>query len=878
MPVIKKPLVQFWAKSPRDSEPTWSNVHTVLAHLIDVALLAQALIKHSSPQLRESLASLLPELQQGEALRLIAAWAGTHDVGKISPGFQSKIPRLAEDLRRSGLSFPHSAEKNHGLVSFDFLLRWLENRYNVPRVYAAPLANAIAGHHGRLFAAQLLIAGGKEKWEQSRTQHAEFVLTALGVDHVKNFAVAPPTPAFATVLAGLVCVADWIGSNERWFPFRPLEIAEIDEYFIQRRLAAERAVGELHFGRRPLAAQTHISFERLFPFPLNKTQSTVVDLARKAAAPFIIVVESPTGAGKTEASLAVYATMARKSAMGLYYALPTRTTGNQMFGRVHGFLDKLFTGEQTELHLLHSETDLHPGYQELRLQSIAGEDGESALRATAWFTGRKRGLLAEHAVGTIDQAMLAAMQVKHFFVRLFGLSDKLVVLDEVHAYDTYMSTIMDTLIGWLRAAGSSIILLSATLPQKRRNELLGAFGVDFSKGSTMPYPSVTLVDSEGLFQSLTISEVDSRAIRLEIKTYEPLTKIDTFVALLTELVLGGGCIGCIMNTVGEAQDIFEKLRSLMPAEKVHLFHGRFTRRDRRSIEDHWVKALGKPDNLRLNPDRPSGHVFIATQVVEQSLDIDFDAMITDLAPVDLVLQRAGRLQRHMRTARPEEHRSPRLFVLMPEIKEDLSFGLSRYVYSPLILVRSAMALVRHHDVIAVPQDVSPLIEEVYGEVPVEPPAELTETVEGWRTTLEGGTYAERFEALAQGLPRVDECEDAFGFTVGLSQLEDPEVHSHTRLGRDSITVILLDESEAENLRVGNDRGKLFVDRSVSVSRVQWYKHFVEQEPPDEWRQHPFLRWCRPAAMSNGLYRASCGEFSYDYYLGLRYGVGSPAPE
>lgn len=351
------------------------------------------------------------------------------------------------------------------------------------------------------------------------------------------------------------------------------------------------------------------------------------------------------GEGKTEA--AFYAHLRLQSASGhrgMYIALPTQATGNLMFERAKAFLNRYGKSRRLDLQLLHGANELVEAYQKIRVRPNTPEGGEEGVEAQVWFSHRKRGLLSEYAVGTVDQALLGILPTKHQFVRLWGLGNRVVVLDEVHAYDTYTSGLIESLVRWLWALDSSVVLMSATLPKAKREALLKAFGAgEIPKVEDKPYPRITRVvkgDLKPIVETFEVRKQPTLALGAL-----PLD-LEALAGKALEQARSGGCVACIVNTVQRAQDLYQALVGKADGVEVHLFHARYPLEERLERERTVLAKFGKQGQ------RPQKAVLVATQVVEQSLDLDFDVMFTDLAPVDLVLQRAGRLHRHERD--PEE--------------------------------------------------------------------------------------------------------------------------------------------------------------------------------------------------------------------------------
>jgi len=891
----------FWAKARRTVNGELQT-HSVLCHLLDVGAVCLEFLMGASPGLRKSIADLFPHLSEKAAVWLICAVIALHDLGKVSPGFQYKEPELAEELRTQGFVFPQDgAETDHGVVSLYALEEAFQELLKTDRFVRKRLADAIAGHHGRFLLTRKAGRCGDEKWRRARKRTVLQVFSTFGIDTSTAVEIVEPTAAHLCMLAGLTSIVDWIGSDEATFPFAEGNPPDLGEYLNSRRQLASEVLRRYGLVRNNPTQLAGSSFPELFdksPYPL---QSRFIELVNEAETPFLAIVETPTGSGKTEAVLGAYSELVRRSALGLYYALPTKTTGNQMFSRVKRFLTRRFLGSSTELHLLHGEAAFHPEYQALRRSEVFGSSSDSTLKATSWFAGRKRALLAEHGVGTIDQAMLAAMQVKHFFVRLFGLMDKVVVLDEVHAYDAYMTEIIERLVGWLHQMGASVVLLSATLPEGRKRRLMEAYGPTCNQqnGRTQtnpdvaPYPSLTIVDDVHGLRSESVEVPPRPTLGVELMHVRAEQKLDTLAEKATELVTDGGCIGVIVNTVSEAQALYEKIKALVPPDvTLRLFHARFTRARRQELETELETMLGAGTSA----SRPRKLVAIATQVVEQSVDFDFDCLLSDLAPIDLLLQRAGRMHRRSNTSRPPHHSTARLFVCVPaELHEEgptQPFGSSGFIYYPAVLARTADVLARVADrggSIQVPGGVSELIELVYGEPSGATPgldgsqSVPAETLSHWSEEAYGEDCAMRWQAARFALPQVTQEGDSIELFDDLHALDDSDERPVTRLGADSVTLIVVPAGELDwgqqehedptsavhNSRVSGSQAEDYLQAAVPIGHQRWVEYFREQEVPPRWKHHWFLRYARPLELRHGRFECDVGALEYDNEIGLR---------
>lgn len=695
----------LWAKS---GEPKG---HGLVAHLLDVAAVTEAIVDRESPQTRDWVARSFG-LPAAGVPRWLATLVGLHDFGKAISGFQAKWPEGRTGDMAAGLRFKPSTFRadRHDLAS-GALLRPEFLRHFPGAGWAMAVAQVLAAHHGYVHSTRELqdekakLIGEGPEWAAARGRLLDAYLHTLQPGDPPT-AEEIPLPVL-TWLAGLTSVADWIGSNQDWFP--PGERADllIDHHAKALELA-ERALDEIGWPRyRPLlteAVATHVLLGRAMNRPgveARPLQQAAERLLNQARDPALMIVEAPMGEGKTElAFLAHLRLQARNGHRGLYVALPTQATGNAMFERTLTFLRGFSAHTPLDLQLAHGGAWLSEPVH--RLRGINHSEGDS-IASSAWFSQRKRPLLSPYGVGTIDQALFAILNVKHHFVRLWGLANRVVVLDEVHAYDTYTSGLIEALLRWLKAMNCSVVLMSATLPERRRAEFLRAW--DAVEEPPITYPRLLLASGG----QIVGEPVSCRALApIEVSGIgEELSAIAE--AALRKLA-GGGCGLVILNTVQRAQELYGLMHTQTDAELL-LFHARYPADERREREKTVIEKFGR------RGVRPVRALLIATQVVEQSLDIDFDFMISDLAPVDLLLQRAGRLHRHERE-RPEAHRIPRLIVAgfrqdrLPELIET-AWG---FVYDPYVLYRT-WAIAGPEILWQLPGDIDRLVQAVYSSDP-----------------------------------------------------------------------------------------------------------------------------------------------------------------
>lgn len=564
---MNHPALALWAKS---GEPP----HSLLGHLLDTAAVAISLLEREPARTRRLLASDW-DVPEDEAVRLTAWLAGLHDLGKAVPLFQRCWPPGAVAVEAAGFRWDEEwlAEPTrwiaHGVFT-EVLLHTLLPRRGFSRRVARRLGQALGAHHGfpaspiEVDRARGLLDIEADEWEGTRWDDARLWL----MDQVQA-ALSASVPAIpqlgapgALRIMALASFADWIASDASLFPYD--RDPTVPSYFQEARELAERALDRIGWRpKRPFPAK---SFTDLFPFSPNPLQRTLPTLLADVAEPVLVLIEAPMGIGKTEAALYAYHRLRQVlDHRGLYVALPTQATANALFQRIVDFLRR--AGEpQLDVQLQHGTATLHPLYAEL-LEAVRPTEvydqetpgqalenaREGAVAASAWFSARKRAMLAEHGIGTLDQALLGVLRVKHHFIRLFGLMNRVVVLDEVHAYDVYTSGLIESLLRWLRALGSSVILMTATLPPSRRRRLLTAWTNTTLPGPERPYPRVTAVYADGRVEALALPAEEPRTLELRIVPVE----VDIIAHHLRAAL--PGAIGAIVNSVDRAQQLYQAL-------------------------------------------------------------------------------------------------------------------------------------------------------------------------------------------------------------------------------------------------------------------------------------------------------------------------------
>lgn len=664
IPVI--PWEDCIAKSTIDGTPSIS----VSEHCQIVGEVSKALMEQLSPSTLSLLGNNPPVV------------VSLHDLGKVSPGFQKKLNPERVELLAPGLAkLPNTGfETLHAKVSEIALGCYLKSR-NL-KDWAAVVVGA---HHGVRSEITQYVEGtedlGGEGWAQERKELIEYLIQQFGEFSVEN---VPDLDA----LSGLICVSDWIGSDEKFFPPQGLPPNS------DLPTLARNAVSACGWGSIPI--QPGLSFEELFGFSPYPAQQDFMDMID---GPGLYVFEAPMGLGKTEAALyAAYRLLESGDNEGLFFGLPTRLTSDRIHERVVPFVRQI-TKDNTNVRLAH-------GLAWLREYE---HGGELLGGGKEWFKPSKRALLLRFAVGTIDQALLGAIKVRHHFIRCFGLAGKVVILDEVHSYDLYTGTLLDHLVKRLLELNCTVIILSATLTKSRRNSF---FQSPKLLESASAYPLVCAQNTKGTQSKASVPPED-KCVMSSVLSLSAQEVANSAV----EKALIGGSVLCVANTVAQAQHWYREVKATMPekAFDVGLLHSKFPAWRRAELEEHWMQRLGK------SGDRSKGCILIATQIVEQSVDLDADLLITELAPTDMLLQRIGRLWRHSRDKRPLPN--PVFFIVSNDLDQVSSFeelieaiGKSNsFVYSPYVLWRSFQVW-KTRSKIGVPSDIRDVLEATYSEL------------------------------------------------------------------------------------------------------------------------------------------------------------------
>lgn len=806
-----------WAKAPRP-EPgerqIWLPLHV---HLMDTGAVAGLIW---SAWLGAGVRAVIAADFAGDertARLVVQLAAALHDIGKLTRAFAGQVPCMRVEMEARGFGWAGVAVAEdarslpHALAGHILIVEYLRAA-GVPESNAAAFAVIAGGHHGvppndsqvvEAVKAQRFL--GRGEWDQARADLTAHVIATLELaEAVEALKSVQLSDASQLLVTAVVIMADWIASNPQYFPLVPA-FQDVPDDPQERATRGWQTLGLPHPWRPTDESLTADVTELLrsrfqVDFEANEVQQLAVEAARQMPEPGLLLIEAVMGAGKTEAAMLAAEVLARRfGRSGIFYGLPTRATTDAMFDRALTWW-KNVPGEgqasaERGMALRHSTAALNDQYRALPrwTSDRGGSEQDEALLAGElvdvgldepqapawegrwhqkarvvahhWTSGRKQASFSDTVIATIDHQLLAALTTRHVVLRHLGLARQVVILDELHAADSWMSVFLEGALEWLGRYRVPVIALSATLPPDQRQRLADAYekGRRAGAGTAAAAPSATLhglkvtrprrpatlprvprseeyplvtTAAAGEVTQVSATPPPGRSVDLAWLRDD----LDALTAAVDPVVTAGGCVLVVRNTVARAVATYRHLRGLW-GEGVALAHSRFIAHDRMA-NDTWLRENFGPGD---HGDR-RGRIVVATQVAEQSLDVDFDLLVTDLAPIDLVLQRIGRLHRHARDNRPAEARRPRCLVTglaarpNSEVAPGLGSGAVK-VYGEHLLLRSAALI---HDIVAaghplrLPDDVPALVRDCYGETVLGPPAwqpAMAEALQEFRASL-----------------------------------------------------------------------------------------------------------------------------------------------
>ena len=711
MIMINKNLIAKSGSNPNEWLPLWM-------HLMDTAgIMKKLLFEFVSDSFATSCG-----LTKSTLIHSALFLAYTHDIGKATIGFQYKIgknvPERLTALEKCGLKIPFSLDsalikKTPHSLAGEEILRYFKVHDSLAVIAGAH--HGIPMENGELRNQELTnqrndIVGYENYFGYSDNNRSVFeniwkciINEAILVSGLNSINDIPIVSSQAQLLlSGLLITADWIASNTNYFPLISVDDTGDEAIYPRRVDEAWEEIGFPEMWKSAKKSYNDNSFKDSFGFIPRETQRAMLDIVSASEKPGIFILEAPMGCGKTEVALASAELMAAKGKKnGLFFGLPTQATANGLFPRVKNWAEKQSADFYHSISLKHGSAALNKAFSNIQ-KGIPNEESDSGLIVHSWFCDSKKACLADFVVATVDQMLMSALKRRHVMLLHLGLSEKVVVIDEVHAYDAYMNQYLERALQWLGSYHTPVILLSATLPAQRRMSLIRAYLRESSSNDSFEknesYPLLTWTDGDHIKQSSLPYTGIHRFVKVDKCNDEELIQI------VTKASNSGGCVGIILNTVARVQRIYDIVRNEI-TENILLYHAQYIMPDRNKKERDLIEKIGKNSIS----DTRNGLVVIGTQVLEQSLDIDFDLLITDICPMDLLLQRIGRLHRHEREKRPCAVSKPVCYIITDEYEKTDSG--SKMIYGEWLLKETLNSL---PDMIVLPDDISPLVQKVYG--------------------------------------------------------------------------------------------------------------------------------------------------------------------
>ena len=754
-------------------------------HLEDTAGVMEYLCEHRVP---ESVVYACG-LSHTEWKKVCVFLAMAHDIGKCTPLFASRIllhlPAVSFEMEKAGLTVPSLSE-------FQFAGNSPHARAGeaILAGYSCPdgICSVVGAHHGKPTTMNAIVEDqiaiypfnyyAKQKAEWTDLQHG-ILENALKKASYASVSELPCLSNCAQMLlCGLLIQADWIASNREYFPLVSEESGNAAMY--PSRL--ERALESLSL---PEVWRVNVEwtnnadlFESRFGFRPNSMQIQAVKIASSMPTPGLMIIEAQMGTGKTEAAIAAAEIMNHRFGCGgVFFGLPTQATSNGIFPRFSEWAERVSKDRLHSIRLVHGMAELNEDYQSFfRGGASTDDDGDSGLLAHAWFAGKKQALLADFVVGTVDTALMAALAQKHVMLRHLGLAGKAVVIDECHTYDAYMSRYLERMLRWLGAYRAPVILLSATLPAEKKAALLRAYtgNKKLRLPETEGYPMISWTENDAAY---AYAENAPTALSVQLRRISE----DDLEKQLRDKLCDGGCAGVVVNTVMRAQTIGTTLQRQFPEKKVLIYHAQFLAEDRIRREKELIGLIGKASI----PESRDNVIVVGTQVLEQSLDIDFDYLISDLCPMDLLLQRIGRLHRHARR-RPGPVSVPTCDIL--GTGETFEPGAEK-IYGRWLLRQTQRYL---PEIIHLPVDIPNLVNCVYAQPK---PEEADADFEAF--TNRSGIEKSKAGAWLLGEPKHSRRETGNSIVgmLDISLENEKKAEASVRDGQESIDVLVMRKTE-----------------------------------------------------------------------------------
>lgn len=780
-------ITKIWAKTaPKKS---------LIDHMLETGIVTECLI--DADGMYRPVLSRLSEITGCDNNKLsakIVFICAIHDIGKAHPIFQGRDAETLEILRR----------KNLNQASFDTRFRHEQYGANIfDRLSAEDvdiknsdiISQIIRMHHQKEQKKNsdidIIKIDDKEKakkWRHIQKEIYDYIKNVFHFDNLnlinKNISKSELFVVQNAIL-GIMITSDWIASNNYVFDNQPYK--NIDEFLKSRKLQALKFLNNEGMIRQQIPVMQ--DFKSAFGFNGRPVQNDVEKIVHKNDIKCMLI-ESDCGSGKTEAALYAAAVLGNRSGLsGIYMGLPTGVSAEAIQNRVDEFLTshgmrntKLYTSKS----MLLREPDKKP----------------------IWTDISRQRLLTSSAVGTVDQVMTVARLARFESVRMNGLASKVLIIDEIHAYDTYMLAVIRGLLMICGELGVPVIMLSATLPISTKKGLLGVVGnrdMELHNG----YPMISYVTKDGdVYEQVSNQYMPDK--KISCKLLPILNNNDEIARYAVDAVKDGGCECVIMNTVADAICVYDKIKEKKSDNcKIILYHSRMTinARDKKSREI--LKMCGKDRS-----ERPERAIIVGTQVLEQSLDIDVDYMITAICPIDLLFQRIGRYHRHGDAGTIREHVvvANTVQVLIPATLS--SYGGTEYVYEKCYLDATIDAINEHNGHLLIPSGMPDMINYVYSHASID--VRVRQIIDEANSDAGNIKIENGFEIYTRKNDLTDK-----NLNVRLSNTDETMVQ-----------IAILNDAEIETLGQSSEADiELFKCRVVAVreSKIKNFKNFCKPE-------------------------------------------------
>lgn len=690
---IHVPQEKCWAKL---DDKTKKHLQSVETHSLLVGIAAKLILQR-----------IINPFLEYKISEDIIVFIAFHDYGKIHVSFLCKNDYFLQMLRDEKFindeefkeiqkiiqviinDKDERDENHHTVIGADLFREELLENTNISTGTKKRLSEILHLHHGYKRAEVL-----NEKpddycvdFSYTRKEFAKVIQDNFG--HIEDFKEEYTPTIVWQLIRGLTILADWVASSitveADGFSYKELED------LVEQRLKEYNLTNTY-----PSLKEDKTFQEALFPsnenVEMNNLQECVDNIKiSEDEKGSVFIIEAGTGEGKSEASLwLTYKLLEKKLANGFYFALTTQATSNNIFKRINSFVENTYNNYS--VRLMHGESFIRDEAIEFlkRLEN-------------RFYSNNKKSILYPFGLGTVDQILLSVINAKHADLRMLGLSNKVIIIDELHTYTIFTSILLKDMIKKLREIGCIIIILSATLTKRAKNELLDT-NIDNDS-----YPLVTKVGKDNSLDYYPFkSRLNSKRIKINFFEKDYLESVPLILEKAKE-----GRVLIILNSVKRTQDLYKALLEQNKDSEVALLHSKFISRKRKQVENEWLEKFGK------DSDDNNLCILVGTQVLEQSLDIDGCVLFTDLCIMDMLLQRLGRLWRFIRERMMKE---PEVFIYTPgkiskdtweDNKKEYKWnGIAGLIYDEYVLLKTYYAIHKRKYIDSI-KEMRKLLERVY---------------------------------------------------------------------------------------------------------------------------------------------------------------------